>query len=77
MADVTISGLNSIASNQITGSLVVPSSGGRGGSGIVVIRYKGSQAATGGQSVSTYAINGITYTVHKFTTTGNSNFIVN
>lgn len=53
------------------------SSGGKGGSGIVIVRYKGTQAATGGQSVSTYSINGITYTVHKFTSTGNSNFVVN
>jgi hypothetical protein len=40
------------------------------------VRYKGAQVATGGQSVSTYAINGITYTVHKYTTTGNSTFVV-
>jgi hypothetical protein len=52
------------------------SSGGKGGSGIVIVRYKGAQVATGGQSVSTYAINGITYTVHKYTTTGNSTFVV-
>lgn len=51
-------------------------SGGRGGNGIVIVRYKGSQVATGGQSVTTYAINGITYTVHKYLNTGNFTFIV-
>lgn len=51
-------------------------SGGRGGNGIVIVRYKGSQVATGGQSVTTYAINGITYTVHKYLNTGNSTFVV-
>jgi len=54
----------------------ISSSGGKGGSGIVIVRYKGAQVATGGQSVTTYAINGITYTVHKYLTTGNSTFVV-
>jgi hypothetical protein len=51
-------------------------SGGKGGSGIVIVRYKGQPVASGGQSRETYSINGITYTVHKYLTTGNSTFIV-
>jgi hypothetical protein len=39
--------------------------GGAGGSGIVVIRYSGSQAATGGTVTSTPS-----YTIHTFTGPG-------
>lgn len=45
--------------------------GGDGGSGIVVIRYRGSQKADGG-TVSTW--NG--YTIHKYTTVGDATFTV-
>ena len=40
--------------------------GGNGGSGIVIIRYAGSQKATGGNSI--YSNNG--YTIHVFTSSG-------
>ena len=43
--------------------------GGNGANGIVIVRYLGSSAGTGG-SVSTSAVPG--YTVHTFTSTGNS-----
>jgi hypothetical protein len=46
-------------------------SGGAGGSGIVIIRYSGSQAATGG-TVTTPSPGA--YTVHTFT--GDDNFVV-
>jgi len=42
---------------------------GSGGSGIVVIRYAGSQRGTGG-TVTTTSIEGTTYTVHTFTSSG-------
>lgn len=45
--------------------------GGNGGDGIVIVRYRGSQAATGGTiSVGTGSAAG--YTIHTFTTTGSS-----
>ena len=47
--------------------------GGSGGSGIIVIRYTGSQKAIGG-TVSNYTSGGIYYTEHKFTTVGTSYF---
>ena len=43
--------------------------GGSGGSGIVIIRYRGPQKATGGNSI--YSNNG--YTVHVFTSSGTFN----
>ncbi|MFN9253743.1 MAG: YDG domain-containing protein [Holosporaceae bacterium] len=46
--------------------------GGNGGSGIVVIRYSGPQAATGG-TVTTVGGD----TVHSFKTTGTTNFVTN
>lgn len=45
--------------------------GGDGGSGIVVVRYQGSQAGSGG-TVSTIDVGGQDYTVHSFTSTGAS-----
>ena len=45
--------------------------GGEGGSGIVVVAYKGPQRATGG-TVDTTSRPG--FTLHKFTSTGNSTF---
>lgn len=48
-------------------------SGGSGGSGLVVLRYQGSQAATGG-TVSSGTGSAAGYTIHTFTNTGNSNF---
>jgi len=45
--------------------------GGEGGSGIVVVAYKGPQRATGG-TVDTSSRPG--FTLHKFTSTGNSTF---
>lgn len=41
--------------------------GGNGGSGVVIIKYKGAQKATGGDSIFTH--NG--HTVHVFTSSGN------
>jgi hypothetical protein len=40
-----------------------------GGSGIVIIRYSGSQKATGG-TVTTYTSSGQSYWVHTFTSSG-------
>jgi len=45
--------------------------GGEGGSGIVIVAYKGPQRATGG-TVDTTSRPG--FTLHKFTSTGNSTF---
>ena len=45
--------------------------GGNGGSGIVIVRYKGAAAGTGG-TVSTGSGAAAGYTLHTFTTTGNS-----
>lgn len=45
--------------------------GGNGGSGIVVIRYLGSQRATGGTITSSGG-----YTIHTFTTVGPSTFVL-
>lgn len=48
-------------------------SGGSGGSGMVVLRYQGAQAATGG-TVSAGTGSAAGYTIHTFTNTGNTNF---
>lgn len=45
--------------------------GGNGGSGLVVVRYQGSQAATGG-TISSGTGTATGYTLHQFTTTGSS-----
>ena len=45
---------------------------GAGGSGIVIVRYKGAQKATGGDNI--YFKSG--HTVHEFTTTGSQTFSV-
>jgi hypothetical protein len=56
--------------------------GGNGGSGIVIVRYPITPPvdfvpanATGGLETQ-YTANGITYKVHSFTSTGNTNFVV-
>jgi autotransporter-associated beta strand protein len=54
------------ASHNTTGT------GGAGGSGIVVIRYLGAQAATGGDSVVSGTGSASGYTVHQFTSVGTS-----
>jgi hypothetical protein len=41
-----------------------------GGSGIAIIRYPGSQRATGGSTVTTITVSGSPFTVHTFTATG-------
>ena len=46
--------------------------GGAGGSGIVIVRYAGSQRATGGTVTSAGG-----YTIHTFTTVGSSSFTLN
>lgn len=48
-----------------------PYDGGDGGSGIVVVRYQGASAATGGTQ-NTINVGGQDYTVHSFTSTGAS-----
>lgn len=47
--------------------------GGNGGSGIIVIRYIGSQRANGG-TVTSYSLNNTLYTVHSYTVVGNFSF---
>jgi len=44
--------------------------GGTGGSGIVILRYPGSQRASGGNAISTITVSGSNFTVHTFTATG-------
>ena len=44
--------------------------GGTGGSGIVILRYPGSQRASGGNAISTVTVSGSNFTVHTFTATG-------
>ncbi len=46
--------------------------GGQGGSGVVVVRYQGSQAAGNNGTITTITENSTSYTVHSFTSTGNS-----
>jgi len=51
--------------------------GATGGSGIVMVRYPGAiQKAVGGNRVFTSTVEGITYTIHEYTFTGNSSFDV-
>jgi autotransporter-associated beta strand protein len=45
--------------------------GGSGGSGIVIVRYRGAEAAVGG-SISSGTLEATGYTLHTFTTTGSS-----
>lgn len=54
-----------------TGTLGTVGLGGRGGSGIVIIRYLGSQKATGGTITN---VNG--YTIHTYKTIGSATFTV-
>jgi len=49
--------------------------GGSGGSGVVIVRYEGTQVATGG-TVSAGTGSAAGHTIHTFSTAGNSNFNV-
>lgn len=51
--------------------------GAPGGSGIVQVRYQGSQRALGGNRIFAATINQTLYTIHEYTTVGPSTFIVN
>ena len=44
--------------------------GGRGGSGIVVVRYQNSKQICTGGEITSYSIDGLTYWVHTFKSTG-------
>jgi len=48
--------------------------GGDGGSGMVIIRYAGTQQASGGDNVYQTTIDGQVYTIHEFTTAKQSVF---
>jgi autotransporter-associated beta strand protein len=50
-------------------------SGGTGGSGVVIVRYAGAAAGTGG-TVSAGTGTAMGYTLHQFTTTGNSSLVI-
>jgi filamentous hemagglutinin family protein len=50
--------------------------GGSGGSGVVIVRYLGGSAATGG-TVSSGSGSATGYTIHNFATTGNSTLTLN
>lgn len=56
------------------GSIIAGGSGtsGIGGSGIVIVRYQGSQRASGGNNIYSITVSGISYTVHEFTSEGSS-----
>jgi hypothetical protein len=54
-------------------SAASPGVTGRGGSGIVIIRYADVQLCTGG-AISTVVSGGVSYTVHKFTSGGTLTF---
>jgi len=60
-----VSGTTNTGGGGGGGSYNAPSNGGSGGSGIVIIRYAGSQVATGGTVTSAGG-----YTYHTFTSSG-------
>jgi hypothetical protein len=51
------------------GARTIPNAGGKGGDGLVQIRYAGTQRATGGQ-IETALLSGSYYTLHTFTASG-------
>lgn len=69
------SGTNGLGGGGGGGSAGTTATGGSGGSGVVIVRYPGSQAATGG-TVTSGTGSALGYTLHTFSGTGQSSFVV-